>query len=109
MALPKTLAQLSEYDLSFIKDDWEESMIRDGMKAIIKTEESLKTDVWKFLREYSPPEGYGFMFCDNQIVSKIGSFMESGHSGTSFAWTMRNLEFIAKNGIDKFRFQVRIN
>jgi hypothetical protein len=109
MALPKTLSQLSELDLSFMRDDWSESMIRDGMRAIIKTEDSLNTDVWKFLREYSPPEGQGFMFCGNEIVSKIGSFMESGHSGTSFGWTMRNLEFIAKNGIDQFRLQVRSN
>jgi len=107
MALPKTLAELSELNLSFIPDDWSECMIRDGMRAIIKTEESMKIDVWKFLKEYSPPEGEGFMFCDNPIISNIGNNMESGHSGSSFGWTMRNLEFIAKNGINKYRFHVR--
>jgi len=107
MALPKTFSELSEFDLSFMKDDWSESMIRDGMKAIIKTEDSLKIDVWKFLSEYSPPEGQGFMFCNNDIVSKIGNYMETGHSGTSYGWTMRNLEFIAKHGINEFRLKMR--
>ncbi len=107
MALPKTISEVSEVDLSFMRDDWSESMIRDGMRAIVKTEESVKTDVWKFLRDYSPPEGQGFMFCDNEIVSKIGTYMESGHSGTTFGWTMRNLEFIAKNGLDRYRLKIR--
>lgn len=106
MALPKTLSELNALDLSFMKDSWSADMIRDGMRAVIMSEEGLPShqkDVWKYLHDYSPPEGKGFMFCDDTVVSRIGTKMEVGHSGTSFGWTMRNLEFIAKNGLDAYR------
>jgi hypothetical protein len=32
--------------------------------------------------------------------------MEIGHSGASMGWTMRNIEFIAKNGIPAYRTQI---
>ena len=106
LVLPKTLSELKELDLSFMRDSWSADMIRDGMRAVIMTEEELPShqkDVWKYLHDYSPPAGKGFMFCDDNVVSRIGNKMEIGHSGTSFGWTMRNLEFIAKNGLDEYR------
>lgn len=100
LALPKTLTEINDLDLSFMRDRWNQDMIKDGMRAIIMIEE---IDGWKYLHDYSPPEGQGFMFCDDKIVSKIGNKMEVGHSGTSFGWTMRNLEFIAKYGLVEYR------
>jgi len=105
-SLPKTLSEVNDLDLSFMKDRWNADMIKDGMRAILKIEEELPSnerDIWKYLYNYSPPESEGFMFCDDKIVSKIGNKMEVGHSGTSFGWTMRNLEFIAKNGLREYR------
>lgn len=106
MSLPQTIEELSRLDLSFIQESWSEGMIRDGMRAIIRAKENLKTreiDVWKYLHDYTPPEGQGFMLCDNEIVSKIRNNMETEHSGSSFGWTMRNLEFISKNGLEAYR------
>ena len=85
-------------------------MVRDGMRAILRAGElpEIKTkeiNVWKYLSEYSPPEGRGFMFSagDSDIVSLVQNQMETGHSGCSMGWTMRNIEFIAKNGIPAHR------
>jgi len=106
MALPRTLTELNNLDLSFITDSWNKDMIRDAMHAIIKTEENLKAreiDVWKYLYNFTPPSGQGFMFCKDDILSLIQTNMEIGHSGTSYGMTMRQIEFIAKYGLDEYK------
>jgi hypothetical protein len=106
MALPRTILEVDNLDLLYMEDDWNESMIRDGLRAIIRTNETLKVreiDVWDYLSKFSPPESTGFMFCDDEIVSLIGREMEVGHSGSSYAWTMRQLELIAKQGLSAHR------
>jgi len=106
--LPKTRSQVLECDMSYMKSEWEADMIRDGMMAIIDATESsiLKNrgvDVWEYLSKYSPPVGEGFMFSRDNVVDQIGLYMKVGHSGSSYGHTMRQLEFIAKNGIKKHR------
>jgi ubiquitin len=106
--LPKTRSQVLECDMSYMKSEWEADMIRDGMMAIIDATESsiLKNrgvDVWEYLSKYSPPAGEGFMFSRDNVVDQIGVYMKVGHSGSSYGHTMRQLEFIAKNGIKKHR------
>lgn len=107
---PLTLDAVRDCDLSYFNDDHSADMVRDGMRAIIRVGElpEIKTkeiNVWKYLSEYSPPEGRGFMFSagDSKIVSLIYEHMETGHSGCSMGWTMRNIEFIAKNGVPAHR------
>ena len=107
---PITLDAVRDCDLSYFNDDHSADMVRDGMRAIVRVGElpEIKTkeiNVWKYLSEYSPPEGRGFMFSggDSKIVSLIYEHMETGHSGCSMGWTMRNIEFIAKNGVPAHR------
>jgi ubiquitin len=105
---PKTRSQVLECDMSYMKSEWEADMIRDGMMAIIDaTESSILTnrgvDVWEYLSKYSPPAGEGFMFSRDNVVDEIGRYMKVGHSGSSYGHTMRQLEFIAKNGMKKHR------
>lgn len=107
--LPNTRSQVLECDLSYMKSEWNEDMIRDGMMAIVVSRESniLKdrgiTDAWEYMSRYTPPTEKGFMFSDDTIMNEIGRNMKIGHSGTSYGHTMRQLEFIAKNGLDKHR------
>lgn len=106
--LPRTKSEVIECDLSYIKDQWSADMIRDGMNAIVEASagEMLKNneiDAWDYLSNYSPPSSHGFMFSDDKIVGEIMKYTNVGHSGSSYGYTMRNLEFIAKNGIDKHR------
>lgn len=107
---PLTVSSVSECDLSYFNDKWSEDMIRDGMRAILRAGElpqvkSKEINVWKYLSEYSPPDGRGFQFSagDDDIVSLVQNHMEVGHSGCSMGWTMRNIEFIAKNGLPAHR------
>lgn len=44
-----------------------------------------------------------FSYGDDRIVTLVGDNMEVGHSGCSMVWTMRNIEFIAKNGVPAHR------
>jgi hypothetical protein len=48
-----------------------------------------------------------YMFSDDKevhrISDKISQLGYDGHSGSSFGCTMRAMQYIAKNGYDKFR------
>lgn len=107
---PLTLDAVRDCDLSYMNDRWSEDMIRDGMRSIICVGEMpdikhKEINIWKYLSNYSPPADRGFMFSygDDRIVTLVGDNMETGHSGTSMGWTMRNIEFIAKNGLPAHR------
>lgn len=107
---PLTLDAVNKCDLSFLNDSWSEEMILDGMRAIIRVSklqeiQTKEINVWKHLSEYSPPSDRGFMFSygDDRIVTLVGDHMETGHSGCSMGWTMRQIEFIAKNGLPAYR------
>ena len=107
---PLTMDAVESCDLSYINDRWSEDMIRDGMRAIIRVGQlpeikQKEINVWKYLSQYSPPGDRGFMFSygDDKVVTLVGNNMEVGHSGCSMGWTMRNIEFIAKNGVPAHR------
>jgi hypothetical protein len=107
---PLTLDAVSDCDLSYLNDKWSEDMIRDGMRAILITGDlpqvkSKEINVWKYLSEYSPPPHRGFQFSagDDAIVTLVQDNMKIGHSGCSMGWTMRQIEFIAKNGLPAHR------
>lgn len=110
MYWPLTIRMVNECDLSHFNDTWSEDMIRDGMRAILRVGRlpgvrEKEINVWKYLSEYSPPSQHGFQFSAGHdvIVSQVQNHMEVGHSGASMGWTMRNIEFIAKNGLPAHR------
>jgi hypothetical protein len=99
--LPNTIEEVNNLDLNYI-DNWERDMIKDGMRAVVRANDVLEKreiNVWDYLSKFSPPPNRGFMFCDDEIVSIIQREMETGHSGSSMAWTMRVIELIAKQGL----------
>lgn len=107
---PLTFEAVRDCDLTYFECNYSASMVRDGMRAIIITGEESRfknkeMNVWKYLSEYSPPADRGFMFSagDDTVVSAVQNNMEIGHSGCSMGWTMRQIEFIAKNGIPAHR------
>jgi hypothetical protein len=55
--------------------------------------------LWKELSEFTLDEKEGFMFSSSPLLMKIRSEMKfmSEHSGASYGWTMRQMEFIAKH------------
>ena len=62
-------------------------------------------EAWSELAAYSPPEDKGFMWSTDPIVKRVTDEIfkrDDSHSGSSMAWTMRAIEYIAKKGIDAF-------
>jgi hypothetical protein len=85
-----------EGDFSFINDQHSKQMLEDGYNTISNLE------LWDWMKTFVPEEGKGFMFSNHENITKIGNAMKTGHSGSSFGWTMRNLEAIAKDGWNEY-------
>ena len=53
--------------------------------------------LWDWLKTYTPQHGKGFMFSEHPNLTRINTAMKyEGHSGYSYAWTMRTMEQVAK-------------
>jgi hypothetical protein len=71
-------------------------------------------ELWEWLRTYSPPEGKGFMFSTTPERERIDAkmreqYIAGGHSGSSYGFTMRVMEYIAKNGYENYKEEYLIN
>ena len=68
-----------------------------------------RCELWNWLRNFEPEDGKGFMFTTG--VPQLERLREElakdpvndGHSGSSYSITMRNMEYIAKNGYTAFK------
>lgn len=85
-----------EGDFSFLLNKgFSESSItylQDAYDAITRL------NLWKELAEFTPNKDEGFMFTSHPLLNKINCEMKllSSHSGSSYGWVMRTMEFIAK-------------
>lgn len=90
------------YNYSDLFSEHEVVVLKDADAAITQC------DLWDWLREYTPEDGKGFMFSEHPNLTRINNAMKyTGHSGASYGWTMRQMEYIAKHGWDLFEFTVR--
>jgi hypothetical protein len=88
-------SRLSEFDI----DD----NVRDGIEAVIKTTQQRESCMWTYLRDTPPDESRGYMFSKpDPVFEAILKNMQVGHSGGSYGWTMRNLQYIASHGLDAY-------
>jgi hypothetical protein len=75
----------------------EAEMLRDADETITRLE------LWDWLKSYIPDQEKGFVLSkDWNLSSIIDNMKYTGHSGSSFSWTMRQMEYIAKNGWTEF-------
>jgi hypothetical protein len=87
-------------------DNWSRPYFKSAHTAISRCE------LWNWFKNYQPDEGLGFMFTRNvpelDRLSKemLKDPVNDGHSGSSYACTMRNMEFIAKNGYQRFKSEI---
>jgi hypothetical protein len=106
---PRSLQEVAAIDLSFLGDDWKADMLRDAMKSVVLAQQDpeisrQEIDVWTYLSTYEPPAGQGFMFSRGDIVvESVQRNMQVGHSGSSMAMTMRQLQLLAKIGFPEYR------
>lgn len=89
-------------NFSFINDSSTRRFVKNGFNAVTQLQ------LWSWLKTFEPEPDQGFMFSSNSNISEIGKKMHElpdspGHSGSSFAFTMRQLHYIAKNGMDKYK------
>jgi hypothetical protein len=88
----------SSIDFSFIKDESSRFYIENAYNAVSSVDGG-----WEFMKTFTPEDKKGFMFSTHPMLTKIGEKLDDGHSGSSYGWTMRNIEYIAKHGIDAFK------
>ena len=82
-------------NFDFIRDENSREMVADGYAAVTKAE------AWDLMKE-DPGLG-GFMYTTNESYQVIHKHMDyRGHSGSSYGWTMRQLQFIAVSGWDAY-------
>tara|TARA_B110000908_G_scaffold172059_1_gene237355 strand:- start:1573 stop:1875 length:303 start_codon:yes stop_codon:yes gene_type:complete len=63
-----------------------------------------RLELWEWMKNYTPLENKGFMFMSESEKDMISNGLKSNqHSGATFAHCMRCMEFIAKEGFDKFK------
>lgn len=67
-----------------------------------------QTELWDWMRTFEPEQSKGFMFSEapelNRIQAKMAEDPVSGnHSGSSYGCMMRSMQYIAKNGYDKYK------
>jgi hypothetical protein len=80
----------------------ETTMLTDAYQAITAC------DLWDWMREFRPQHGEGFMFSNHPNLDQIRTAMTyEGHSGASYAWTMRVMASIAKKGWEAHKNDVR--
>ncbi len=81
----------------YINESWTRDMFINAWQAITITE------TWDFVKQ----EIESFMWSDDPRVKTIYNKMEEigymGHSGASFGYTMRTMQYIARHGEKKFK------
>lgn len=87
-------------DFSFIKDNETRDMLSFTYQAVNNT------NSWEFMKTYKPDDESGFMFSTNPQLSKISweceKFDWSGHSGSSWAYSLRQMQLLSNIGWDKY-------
>lgn len=88
---------IGDGNMSYIKNKWTRKMCENAWQAINLTEN------WDFV--VKPIESFTWSFDKRiDIISdKMVELGYNGHSGTSFGCTMRNMQFLAQNGVEKFK------
>jgi hypothetical protein len=81
----------------YINDTHDRKMLVNAWNAIDEL------DLWDYMKK----EQDNYMFNTDRelfrIMAKIEELGYNGHSGFTFAWTMRQLQYIAQNGEEKYR------
>ena len=97
MSLYLTDTTITDAEFNDISDEHHRIMLKNAHQAISLTES------WDFMRTFNEKS---FMLSNSRtvytIMTKMSQLGYDGHSGCSFGWTMRHMEFLAKNGKQAF-------
>ena len=98
--MTETMTDVNISDAEFnynIYDSNNRIMLKNAYQAITIAE------AWDWMKNF---HGESFMFSKDAMIDKISKNMVAlgydGHSGGSYGWTMRWMEYLAKNGKEAF-------
>lgn len=63
--------------------------------------------LWEELKQYCVDNEKGFMFSSDVLLTKIyreTERLQTGHSGASWGFCMRTMDYIAKNGWQQYKY-----
>jgi hypothetical protein len=87
-------------DLSFLEEP-DKNMISAAYSTISRLNK------WDYMRRYSPNGELGYTWDESlelhEILEAVSSDYNDNHSGSSMGYTMRNIQYIAKNGFENFK------
>ena len=85
-------SQMESNMFDYIKDNHSRSMLINAYNA------AKKLEMLDFFKQENPPDNTGYMFWSDPRLGKFGNELESdGHSGSSFAWVCRSLQFFMRD------------
>lgn len=62
-----------------------------------------RLNLWNWFKNESPPANAGYQFWGDENINKISDGLENNeHSGATFGYCMRQMQFIAKNGFEEY-------
>ena len=84
-------------NFSFIVDEDSRRYVEDAYQAVTAA------DAWALMAQ-DPGEG-GFMMSNPNTYAVLHAHMTllAEHSGASYGWTMRQIQFIAQHGLEAYR------
>ncbi len=87
-------------NFDFVKDKTTREFLKSAHKAISICE------LWNWMRIYEPPAG--FMWSSATELDRINKEMwkdpiNGNHSGASHSYILREMQYIAKNGYNKYK------
>ena len=89
-------------DFDFVRDISTKEFLKSAHRAISLCE------LWDWMRIYQPPPNTGFMWSKTPELDRINQQMwkdpvNGSHSGSSYGFIMREMEYIAKNGYENYK------
>lgn len=89
-------------DFDFVSNESLKEFLKSAHRAISLCE------LWDWMRIYEPPPNTGFMWRKTPELDRINQQMwkdpvNDYHSGSSYGFIMREMEYIAKNGYENYK------
>ena len=66
-----------------------------------------RLELWDWLRNEKPPENTGYTYWNHENIRKINNGLTNDtHSGATFGYAMRCMQYISENGFDSWKEKV---
>ena len=93
-------------EFEFVRDQSTRDFLKSAHKAISLCE------LWNWMRIYEPPPNTGFMWSRRPELDRLNQQMwkdpiNGYHSGSSYGFIMREMEYISKNGYNNYKNNYR--